>query len=156
MSGGAQRSRRTARFDYRFHSVWSVDAPLETVFGVLVDIGGYPVWWPDVRTVRQVDEDTAELTCRATLPFTLVLRMTRVEQEPDAGRLRVLLSGDLEGELRCVLTRRPGGTRLDIGQEVGVRKPLLRVLSPLVRPVLRANHALMMRRGQGGLRTHLS
>lgn len=156
MSGRVQRSHATGRLDYRFRSVWSIDAPLETVFGVLVDIGGYPAWWPDVRTVRQIDEDTAELTCRATLPFTLVLRMARVEQDPDAGRLRVLLTGDLEGELRCVLTPRFGGTRLDIGQVVGVRKPLLRVLSPLARPVLRANHALMMRRGRRGLRTHLS
>ncbi|SFB52412.1 Polyketide cyclase / dehydrase and lipid transport [Amycolatopsis marina] len=142
--------------DYRFRSVWSVEAPVPTVFGVLVDLGGYPDWWPDVRTVRQIDEDTAEVSCRATLPYTIVLRMVRVEENAEAGRLRVRLSGDLDGELHCELSRVPGGTRLDIGQVVGVRKPLLRALSPLARPVLRANHALMMRRGQRSLRAHLA
>ena len=141
--------------DYRFRSVWSIEAPLPTVFGVLVDLGGYPDWWADVRDVHEIDEDTAELTCRATLPYTIVLRMVRIEENADAGRLRVRLSGDLDGELRCSLSRVPGGTRLDIGQVVCVRKPLLRALSPLARPVLRANHALMMRHGQRGLRAHL-
>ena len=120
--------------DYRFRSVWSIEAPLPTVFGVLVDLGAYPDWWADVRDVHEIDEDTAELTCRATLPYTIVLRMVRIEENADAGRLRV---------------------RLDIGQVVCVRKPLLRALSPLARPVLRANHALMMRHGQRGLRAHL-
>ncbi|GAB3903320.1 hypothetical protein GCM10029964_095080 [Kibdelosporangium lantanae] len=47
------------------------------------------------------------------------------------------------------------GVRLEISQDVVVNKWLLRTLSPVARPVFRANHAVMMRRGQLGLRRFL-
>lgn len=45
--------------------------------------------------------------------------------------------------------------RLVIDQRVVVTKPLLRALAPVARPLFRANHTLMMRRGQRGLRAYL-
>ncbi|SFQ67772.1 Polyketide cyclase / dehydrase and lipid transport [Amycolatopsis arida] len=146
--------------DYRFHVVWSIDAPVPRVADALTDLAGYPSWWPDVRAVCRVDDDTAEVRCRSALPYELRLWLRRVEQRVERdhrrGRLRVALTGDLEGFVGCVLTGRPGGTRLDIVQQVVVRKPVLRWLSPLARPLFRANHAVMMRRGRHGLSAHLT
>ncbi|MEU3274588.1 SRPBCC family protein [Saccharomonospora sp. NPDC006951] len=141
---------------YRFRAAWSIDAPAPAVFAAVVDVARYPQWWPDVRTVSKVNEDTAELVCRATLPFALTLRMTRLEQDEHTGRLGVALSGDLEGSLTARVWEGPGSaTRLEILQQVVATKTLLRALSPLARPVFRANHAVMMRRGQRGLRSLL-
>ncbi|MDI5976369.1 SRPBCC family protein [Amycolatopsis magusensis] len=137
--------------DYRFRDVWLVEAPVRPVFAALVDLAAYPEWWPDVRSVRQVADDTAELVCRARLPYELRITMTRVEENERDGRLLVDLGGDLEGSLGCLLSAQDGGTRLDITQHVVVHKPLLRLLSPVAAPVFRANHALMMRRGRRGL-----
>jgi hypothetical protein len=103
----------------------------------------------------EVDDETAELVCRAMLPYRLILRMHRREQDARAGRLRVDLSGDLEGSVAGLVTGTGGGTRLEISQEVVARKPLLRRLDPVARPAFRANHALMMRRGRRGLRIRL-
>ncbi|WP_344416103.1 SRPBCC family protein [Amycolatopsis minnesotensis] len=141
---------------YRFRSVWLLAAPARAVFDAVVDLEHYPRWWSDVRSVRQVDADTAELVCRASLPYRLVLRMHRDVEDSDAGRLRVGLSGDLEGFLAGSVTRTKNGTHLEITQEVEARKPLLRKLDRVARPVFRANHALMMRRGLRGLRSHLA
>lgn len=140
---------------YRFRNHWLLSAPAEAVFAALTDLGSYPAWWTDVRDVRRVDEDTAELVCRAALPYRLVFRLTRAEQNERAGRLRVRLAGDLEGYCGCLVTSAVGGTRLDITQQVVPNKGLLRRLDRVARPAFRTNHALMMRRGARGLRTHL-
>ncbi|MEV6905679.1 SRPBCC family protein [Amycolatopsis sp. NPDC051071] len=140
---------------YRFRDTWMLPASPKAVFDAVVDLAAYPLWWRDVRSVSQVDEDTAELVCRSRLPYELTLRMHRDQQDEGAGRVRVLLSGDLEGTLDGELSPDGDGTRLEITQEVEARKPLLRKLDRIARPVFRINHALMMRRGQHGLRGYL-
>ncbi|MCU1686337.1 MAG: polyketide cyclase [Amycolatopsis sp.] len=141
---------------YRFRSTWLLAAAPETVFGAVVDLEKYPDWWADVRSVQKIDEDTAELVCRSVLPYSLVLRMRRAEQDVRAGRLRVDLSGDLEGVLAGSVCEVDGGTRLEIVQEVVAHKALIQRLDLVARPVFRANHALMMQRGKRGLTAHLA
>jgi len=142
--------------DYWFRSVWSVAAATGRVFDALVDLTSWPLWWPDVRSVHRLDDDTAELVCRATLPYALTFRLRRAVQDERSGRLRVDMTGDLEGYTEGVVGRHETGARLAIDQRVVVNKPLLRVFAPVARPVFQANHALMMRRGQRGLRTYLA
>ncbi|HEY0451470.1 polyketide cyclase [Actinophytocola sp.] len=142
--------------DYWFRNVWSVSAATSRVFGALVDLMSWPVWWPDVRSVRRLDDDTAELVCRSTLPYALTFRVRRAEQDAGAGRLRVDLTGDLEGYCLGVVGDHAVGARLAIDQRVVVNKPLLRTFAPIARPLFQVNHALMMRRGQRGLRGYLA
>lgn len=142
---------------YRFSSTWLLPgtAP-ERVFGAVTDLAGYPRWWSDVRTVRRVDDDTAELVCRSRLPFRLVVRMHRDHQDEQAGLMRVRLSGDLDGVLAGAVRAAGAGTLLRITQDVQARKELLRRLDAVARPLFRANHALMMRRGHRGLSAYLA
>ena len=142
---------------YRFSSTWLLPgtAP-ERVFGAVTDLAGYPRWWSDVRTVRRVDDDTAELVCRSRLPFRLVVRMHRDHQDERAGLMRVRLSGDLDGVLAGAVRAAGAGTLLEITQDVQARKELLRRLDTVARPLFRANHALMMRRGHRGLSAYLA
>ncbi|HET9138365.1 polyketide cyclase [Actinophytocola sp.] len=143
--------------EYRFRNVWSVETAAARLFGALVDLANYPAWWPDVRAVDRLDDDTAQVTCRALLPYALVFRLHRVEQDERAGRLRVGISGDLEGFCEGVVAPgSPGRATLAISQRVVVNKSLLRRLAPVARPLFRANHAVMMRRGQRGLRAYLA
>lgn len=143
--------------DYRFRDVWSVGAASARVFDALVDLTNWPSWWPDVRTVHRIDDETAELTCRATLPYALTFRLRRAVQDERSGRLVVDMTGDLEGYTEGVVAPHASGAgaQLAIDQRVVVNKPLLRALAPLARPLFVANHALMMRRGQQGLRGYL-
>lgn len=143
--------------DYRFRSLWSVRTTTGRVFDALVDLAGYPDWWPDIRDVTQVDEDTADVTCRSVLPYSLRFRLHRAVEDELGGRVRVDMTGDLEGYVQgLVVEHRTAGALLAITQRVVVTKPLLRALAPVARPVFRANHALMMRRGQRGLRAYLA
>lgn len=143
--------------DYLFRDLWAVRAATPRVFGALVDLANYPAWWPDIRAVRQVDDDTAEVTCRATLPYVLTFRLHRALENPATGVMRVDMTGDLEGYVQGeVAAHRTAGALLAISQRVVVTKPLLRALAPVARPLFRANHALMMRRGQRGFRAYLT
>ncbi|WP_028846585.1 MULTISPECIES: SRPBCC family protein [Thermocrispum] len=142
--------------EYRFRTSWHVAAPAELVFREVTDVSGYPRWWPDVRSVLRLDDDTAEVVCRAMLPYRIVIRLHRVEEDPDAGRLCVRLTGDLDGSLRAWVREHADGTVLEIVQEVVARKPLLRWCALVARPVFRLNHAVMMNRGHRGLRAHLA
>lgn len=143
--------------DYSFRSLWSVRAATARVFDTLVDLANYPAWWPDIRAVTRVDDDTAEVTCRALLPYALTFRLHRAVEDAAAGRMRVDMTGDLEGYVQGeVAAHRDAGALLAISQRVVVTKPLLRALSPAARPVFRANHAVMMWRGQRGFRAYLT
>ncbi|NKQ58794.1 polyketide cyclase [Amycolatopsis sp. K13G38] len=141
---------------YRFRDVWLVPAPAPAVFQAVVDLAGYPQWWPDVRSVVQIDEDTAEIVCQATLPYRLVVRMRRAEENETAGRLAVHLDGDLRGSLAARVSSHAIGAMLDIHQDVVATKHLLRMFAPVARPLFRVNHALMMRRGRRGLCARLT
>ncbi|NIJ11522.1 hypothetical protein FHU38_001866 [Saccharomonospora amisosensis] len=161
---------------YLFRATWTINASPDAVFAAVVDVASYPRWWPDVRSVRPCDDDsgandsgandngandsggadtdTALLVCRSTLPLPITVRMRRVEQNRPAGRVAVALTGDLEGILTGLVLAEDG-TRLEITQRVVVRTRLLRSLSLVAHPLLRVNHAMMMRRGLRGLRAHV-
>lgn len=136
---------------YRFRSAWHVDASRDAVFGVLADFASYPRWWRQIRSVERVDEDSAEVVCRSALPYRLELRAERTCQDPDRGVLEVRLSGDLDGWSRWTLAPAGRRTSLVYEQEVVVHGRLLRVAGLVGRPVLRLNHAWMMRGGRVGL-----
>lgn len=140
---------------YHFRSVWSVPAPSERVFDVLADVGEYWRWWREVRTVTKVDDHCAEFVCRSLLPYDLVFRANHHTRDEQAGVLRARLTGDLDGVCGWTLTRRREGTELVFDQQVRVMKPLVRMFAPVARPLLLANHALMMRSGRAGLLGYL-
>jgi hypothetical protein len=132
---------------YRFSNTWRFPVSTETLFKAVTDLANYPLWWPNILSVRQLDEDVAELVCRALLPYKLVIQMRRQVQDERAGRLRVELSGDLEGFLTGSIAPNNGGAQLLITQEVIVSKKALRRMNFIARPLFRVNHTAMMRQG---------
>jgi hypothetical protein len=136
---------------YRFRSAWHVDLAADSLFEVLSDIASYPHWWRQVRSVERIDDDTATVVCRSVLPYDLRLRAERAREDRAAGALEVRLSGDLDGWSRWTLRSEGHRTALVYDQEVVVHGRLLRGLGLVARPLLRANHAWMMRSGRVGL-----
>ncbi|MEU9102558.1 SRPBCC family protein [Streptomyces sp. NPDC048361] len=140
---------------YRFRSVWELPAAPSVVYAVLERPEEYPRWWPQIREVTPLDEHTATGRFRSVIPYDLFVTAHETRRDPEAFVLEAALSGDLEGHARWTLVAHRGGTRALYEQAVEVRKPLMRRLALPGRPLFRANHALMMRSGQRGLRRHL-
>lgn len=136
---------------YRFVSVWVFPAPPGAVFAHLAHIEDYPRWWPQVREATRSDDGSGTTRVRSFLPYDVVTTVSERRRDPARGILEAALGGDLDGWARWTVTAYGSGTRVVYEQEVEVRRALLRALALPCRPVLRANHALMMRAGRRGL-----
>lgn len=155
---GSQLSPRPAgavsATEYRFTSRWRVPASSTTTFDVLADVGAYPDWWPQVKAVARVDDDTARVVCRSVLPYQLDLVLTRSVEDRSHGVLEADIEGALTGWSRWTLEPDPDGTRLTYEQQVSISSVGLAAASQVLRPALVANHAWMMRGGRRGLLSH--
>jgi len=140
---------------YRFDNVWHLSAPRAQVFAALADVEGYEHWWPQIRSIHRIDADSGRVRIRSLLPYTLQLVLARAVQDDASGILRVNIDGDLHGWCAWQLAAEGAGTRARFSQEVEVTVPLLQRAPFALRPLLRGNHAHMMRSGERGLRRHL-
>jgi uncharacterized protein YndB with AHSA1/START domain len=141
---------------YRFDDEWHLHAPREQVYAALADVEGYEHWWPQVREIHRIDVDSGRVRIRSLLPYTLDLVLARDVADEARGILRVDITGDLRGWCAWQLTADGGGTRARFSQEVEVAVPLLQRVPFAIRPLLRGNHAHMMRSGERGLRRLLT
>jgi carbon monoxide dehydrogenase subunit G len=142
---------------YLFRSVWEVEAPFADVCRVLADVETYPDWWPEVKEVRRLGDGGFEMVARSLLPYELRFVSENRSPETEApGVIDARLSGDLEGFARFTVEDRGGSCRLVYDQEVDTNKGLLNRLALVARPAFKANHGLMMRHGQAGLRTYMA
>ena len=116
----------------------------------------YPTWWPEVRTVHQVDDEMFQLRCRSVLPYDLDFVSRQVRRDPDAGILEANLSGDLEGFSRWTIAASADGTLAVFDEEVTAQKALLRRLALIAQPTFQLNHTLMMSHGRRGLKAYLA
>ncbi|HEX8780687.1 MAG TPA: SRPBCC family protein [Nocardioides sp.] len=138
---------------FAFHDSWTVVATPGRVHDVLADLEHYPDWWPQVVAVAKIDDDTARVLCRSSLPFTLDLVLGVVHREPLL--LETTIAGDLEGEVRWRLRPEGRGTRVTLDQQVVVARPLLVLASYAARPALTWNHARMVAGCRRGLERRL-
>jgi hypothetical protein len=136
---------------YRFEHAWRVPLPREWLFDVLADVAGYPAWWPQVRAVARVDDDTAHVVARSLLPYSLDLVLTRAVEDRGSGVLEARIDGQLAGWSRWRLDAEGETTALRYEQEVLTPGRLMTAASSVARPALEANHAWMMRGGRRGL-----
>lgn len=140
---------------YHFSHAATVDAARERVHALLLDLEHYVEWWPQVRAVASLGPDDALLVCRSVLPYDLEVHLHAVSRAIDC--LEVALDGPLSGSVRWTLTPvGPDRTRLGFEQDVRVRSWELVVGSYAARPVLRANHAWMMRGARRGMQRRLA
>lgn len=142
------------RRHYEFAERWVLPCPADRVRSVLADLASYPTWWPQVRAVARVDDDRALVVARSRLPYTLELLLTRVEESDT--RLRVDLDGALRGWSEFVVTGAPSRAVVDYRQEVVLTNAFADLAARPLEPLLRWNHAEMMRGARAGLVAALS
>jgi len=147
--------------EYVFVDEWDVDAPAEAVFDALADTRTYPEWWrpvyleaeapgpPEVGLVsRQLFKGRLPYKLKTTSEIVSMDRPRRIEAKVD---------GDLAG--RGIWTLTPatagGGTHVRFDWTVNADRPLLRYLTPVLRPAFRWNHNWAIARAMEGLEPYL-
>jgi uncharacterized protein YndB with AHSA1/START domain/mannose-6-phosphate isomerase-like protein (cupin superfamily) len=141
--------------EYAFLDAWDVAAPREVVFEALADARTYPRWWRPVYLGVEADGPPAvgkesRQHFKGRLPYHLRTRSRIVRLEPPH-----VVAGEVDGDLRgrgvWTLTEIPGGTHVEFDWRVLADRRLLRILTPVLRPALRANHAWAIARAREGL-----
>jgi hypothetical protein len=142
--------------EYNFATIWRVHSTPERVSKMLQDVCAFPRWWPDVYIeVNEIETGVYSLLTKGWLPYRLRWCAKEVESNYPYG-FSIQAWGDLEG--RGVWTFGPDGEYTEIRYDwtVIARKPILRFLSPLLKPVFEANHRWAMRRGEEAIHKQLS
>ena len=147
--------RRDDNGQYVFVDEWDVAAPPEDVFDLLADARTYPSWWRPVYLEIECEgppEAGRESThhFKGRLPYHLRTRSTiTVFERPR--RVGSDVVGDLRGRGLWTLTPTAEGTHVRFDWQVFADKPLLRVLTPVLRPAFRWNHNWAIERAREGL-----
>jgi hypothetical protein len=136
--------------EYVFVDEWEVDAPQEVVYDTLVDARTYPEWWKPVYLSVEGDERETRHHFKGRLPYTLKMRARLVEEDRPR-RFDVEVDGDLRGHGRWTLTPRDGRVHVRWDWIVYADRPLLRYLTPILKPLFRWNHNWAVKRAREGL-----
>lgn len=138
---------------YRFVDRWFVPAPPEDVYDVMGDAHSYPLWWGDVFLEAGGEEGPPRpgrrtwCVARGFLPYKLRFNQEVVWAERPRG-FELKLDGDFTGGGTWSFEAADGGTRAVLDWRPVVEKAGVKHLTPLLRPLFRANHNWTMRRGQ--------
>ena len=148
--------------EYRFITRWRLPSTPEQVSDLLGDTDTLVRIWPSlysrVQVLNRGDEHGVGKVLRVEthghLPYTLRWSFRVVESRHPYG-YTVSAWGDMVGT--GVWTLEPDGekTRVTYDWRVRTDKPLLKWLSPLLKPVFKANHDRVMADGEVGLRREL-
>jgi len=140
---------------YVFVDEWDVDASIEAVFDTLADARTYPDWWRPVYLETKTDgpPELGRISSqyfKGRLPYRL-RTTSRIVALDRPHRLEAEVKGDLSGRGAWTLTANDGKTHVRFDWQVYADRPLLRYLTPVLRPVFRWNHAWAIARAIEGL-----
>jgi hypothetical protein len=148
---------RLAFRHYSFRSAWELPWAQAEVYAVLQDTGRYSEWWSCFTRSDVTADGAGEFALRSKLPFTLKFTLTREQESPRDGVLAAAVDGDIRGQISWNV--KPVGddsALVDFRQDVALEKKIIGLVHPLLRPILRWNHAAAMNEGERGLNRRLA
>ncbi len=148
--------------DYHFVTRWLIPGTPREVSDVLADPADLPRWWPAVYLEAEPLEPAGpdgsgrvvRLRTRGWLPYTLDWTL-RVTQSRDPHGFSFDTEGDFVGKGEWSFESAGAWVGVALDWRIEARRPLLRLLAPLFRPALEANHHWAMRRGEESLKLEL-
>lgn len=141
--------------EYVFIDEWDADAPIDAVFDALADARTYPEWWRPVYLTTEADGPpeigrVSQQHFKGRLPYKLRTTSQIVALERPR-RVEAEVEGDLSGRGIWTLTPTDSGTHVRFDWHVNADRPLLRYLTPVLRPLFRWNHNWAIARAIEGL-----
>src|SRR5262245_9464869 len=138
--------------DYHLISTWRVLGSVEEVFDLASQDDELARWWPaaflEVLTLEKADPQTGlgaivRMETRGWWPYRLHWHREVDDVEPPK-RLSFQVWGDFEGRGTWTFSQDGAWTDVGFDWQVTVRKPLIRWLSWLGRPLFVSNHRWAM------------
>jgi hypothetical protein len=149
--------------EYHFITHWRVQGSVTEVADILADAPDLVRWWPsvylEVKELKAGDEKgigkVVDLYTKGWLPYTLRWQFQVTESDPPH-TFALKAWGDFVG--RGIWRLEQDGPWVNVTYDWLIRadKPLLRYLSPLLKPIFGANHHWAMRMGEESLKLELA
>ena len=141
---------------YHFEDHWYVPFPIEKVWEVLSRPEEYPTWWRGVYlSAEPLDGDMVAkigkrvaVVAKGWLPYKLRFTIETLTSEKPR-LIEFKTTGDFVTDTsRWVLKPEGTGTAVTLEWNPRVEKPVVKLLTPLLKPLFRWNHDWTMKRGQ--------
>jgi hypothetical protein len=144
---------------YHFEDRWYVPFGAEKIWDVLSRPEDYPRWWRGVYlSAEPLDKDRKRVAvvARGWLPYKLRFTIETLRTEKPR-LIEFRATGDFVTDVsRWLVTPHGEGTSVTLEWNPIVEKPLVKILSPLLKPVFRWNHEWSMRRGERQIAEYLN
>lgn len=148
--------------DYSFITIWKIKAPLNQVWDAIYKSEDWPNWWRGVlkvETISHGDENDIgrmmHYTWKSVLPYKLKFDIISTQIEKP-----FVLQGDAIGELegtgRWEFLEKDGITTTKYFWDVTATKKWMKSLAPLLKPLFKWNHNVVMKWGAKGLAKKLN
>lgn len=143
--------------EFRFVTVWTIKAPLASVWSVIIDYAAWPSWWKGVEQVDVISRGgpdtvgfTANSVWKSQLPYRLRFQ-TRVVRVDSLREIAITATGELQGTGVMTFSESGGDTTVRYEWNVGTTAWWMNLLAPIARPFFSWNHHVIMRWGGEGL-----
>lgn len=143
--------------EYRFLTIWLLDAPIEKVWEAIVDYTQLSTWWQAVVKAEEIQPGDStgvgsvwHMVWKTPLSYTIAFEscITRVEAPY---QLELNAVGEVEGIGRWELSPVEEGTLVHYHWIVRTTKPWMNLLALFIRPLMEWNHNATMKQGGEGL-----
>jgi carbon monoxide dehydrogenase subunit G len=147
-----------ARNAYHFEDRWRIPFPPEKVWDALARPEDYPRWWRGVYLSAEPLDDGGKrvaVLARGWLPYKLRFTIETLRTEKPR-LIEFRATGDfVTGVSHWMLKPDGDGTVVTLEWNPIVEKPLVKFLSPILKPLFRWNHEWSMRRGERQIMEYL-
>lgn len=148
--------------EYKFVTVWKLDAPIERVYDAIRETNAWPRWWQNIERVERLatgDErgigQVERFTFRTELPYKLRFDL-RVTRNDAPTLIEGYATGELQGIGRWNLSREGEGTLVNYLWQVKTTRWWMNLLAPIASPFFARNHEAVMRNGGRALARYLN
>jgi hypothetical protein len=143
--------------EFRFVTIWRIQAPLPQVSDAIFCCSEWPTWWKNVEKVDELKPGNHDgigglwrFTWKGHLPYRLTFDICVVHAEP-LKRLEGVASGELEGVGCWRFSHEAPITVVRYEWHVRTTRAWMNLLAPVAKPLFSWNHHQVMRQGAKGL-----
>lgn len=143
--------------EFRFVTVWRIEAPLPQVCDAISRCLHWPNWWKGVEKVEEFDlgdlngiGSLRRFTWRGRLPYRLTFDM-RVTRAVPLTVVEGQASGEVEGVGCWHFSSEGLVTVVCYEWQVRTNRRWMNIIAPIARPLFKWNHDQVMRQGAEGM-----
>ncbi len=148
--------------DYEFVSVWTIAAPIDSVWDAIKRSEDWPAWWKGVLSVIELKPGDVDgigavhrSTWKSALPYTLEFDSEVVRMEKQR-LIEARAFGELDGRGVWRFEQTETGTRVQYDWTVKTTKAWMNLIAPIAKPLFKWSHDIIMNWGEEGLRKLLT